>query len=142
MPLWQLLWILMMRACSMFMKRLLIQLLDNKDTLFVQVLLHHFQGYHVEVKDSTAGLGLGIVPRSNQPPNTDVYRLTIVSSKVLQDRTTSNKAPIMLLLHGGQINFFNYSPHYNLNKLGRPNIKNVTYHVLRSSATWFWRRRF
>ena len=44
MPLWQLLWILMMRACSMFMKRLLILLLDNKVTLFVQVLLHHFPG--------------------------------------------------------------------------------------------------
>ena len=34
----------MMRACSMFMKRLLILLLDNKVTLFVQVLLHHFPG--------------------------------------------------------------------------------------------------
>ena len=28
----------------MFMKRLLILLLDNKVTLFVQVLLHHFPG--------------------------------------------------------------------------------------------------
>ena len=54
-------------------KSLPILQLDNKDTLFIQVLLHHFQGYHVEVKDSTAGLGLGIVPRSNQPPSPDVH---------------------------------------------------------------------
>ena len=29
-----------------------------------------------------------------------------------------------------------------MNKLGRPNIQNVTYQVPRSSAFWFWRRRF
>ena len=31
---------------------------------------------------------------------------------------------------------------HHLNKLGRPNIQNVTYQVTRSSAFWFWRRRF
>ena len=31
---------------------------------------------------------------------------------------------------------------HNLNKLCRPHIPNATYQVQRSSAFWFWRRRF
>ena len=31
---------------------------------------------------------------------------------------------------------------HHLNKLGKPHIPNVTYQVPRSSAFWFWRRRF
>ena len=32
--------------------------------------------------------------------------------------------------------------YHDMHKLGRPNIQNVTYQVPRSSAFWFWRRRF
>ena len=82
------------------MKSLLILLLNNKVTLFVQVLLHHFPGLSCRGPKTPAARP-GLCAQA-KPPNTDVYRLTIVSSKVLQDRTTSNKAPIMLRLPGGQ----------------------------------------
>ena len=40
-----------------------------------------------------------------------------------------------------EANFTSTSSYY-LNKLDRPHIPNATYQVPRSSAFWFWRRRF